>query len=275
MAETIIAAVGTAVLEGLIGLVSGFVINMVGGLISDLIEGQDHTLDHLSDAWGQVLEDVEQLASNAVDSMMTVAASSINAGADALKGVLDVTDAQTDLMESLQYGAEHYYDNLLEDMRQERIVASQTGAALTDFAFRLMSEHSDMLQLAGETFYSSLEAGIVEERFGTTNYAAAMLGNVQKWLAADLMMVENLSEREAEAAALMVIEIAKEDARFVEEWFLETVAKPIAYGSNIEWALRQVSQIDPETYKEQLLGAVRASWEVYQEVLAKGYTPPE
>ncbi|GAJ06087.1 unnamed protein product, partial [marine sediment metagenome] len=52
------------------------------------------------------------------------------------------------------------------------------------------------------------------------------------------------------------------------------VAKPIAYGSNMEWALRSVAQMDPEVFKEQLLGSIRASWEVYEEILAKGYTPP-
>ncbi len=274
MAETIIAAIGGAIVSGLINLISGFIFDLVAGLIENLITGQGDVTHIFEEAWEFVVQQVEALAHNAINSLGEVAGASINAGAEALKGVLGVVDAQTDLMESLQYGAEHYYDDLLAEMKAQQATELQTGAALSDFAFRLIAEQGDMLQTAGETFFGTLEAGVSEERFGTTNYAAAMLGQVQEWLVADLMMVENLSHIEGKAAAQMVIEIAQVNIELVREWFTELVAKPIAYGSNMAWALRSVAEMDPEVFKEQLLGSVRASWEVYQEILAKGYTPP-
>lgn len=274
MAETLIASIGGAIVSGLVDLLAGFILDLIGGSLEQVFKGQFDVAEILDNAWTGILARVSNFASDALQTMHSLAATAVNTGAEALKGVLGVVNAQTDLIESLQYGAEHYLDDLLDVQKEEQAREMQTGAALTDFAFRLIAEHSDKLQLAGETFFGSLEAGVSEERFGTTNYAAAMLGQVQEWLVADLMMVENLSTIQATAAAQMVIEIAKEDARFVEEWFLETVAKPIAYGSNINWALHQVMELDTEAYKKQMLGIMTANWEVYQEMLAKGYTPP-
>lgn len=274
MGVDILALLSGAIVSGLVDLLAGFVLDLIGGSLEQVFQGQFNVAEILDNAWTGILARVSNFASDALQTMHSLSATAVNTGAAALKGVLGVVDAQTELIESLQYGAEHYLDDLLVEQKAAAAREMQTGAALTDFAFRLIAEHSEKLSMAGEVFFGSLEAGVSEERFGTTNYAAAMLGQVQEWLVADLMMVENLSTTQATAAAQMVIEIAKEDARFVEEWFLETVAKPIAYGSNFEWALRSVAQMDPEVFKEQLLGSIRASWEVYEEILAKGYTPP-
>ena len=48
----------------------------------------------------------------------------------------------------------------------------------------------------------------------------------------------------ARIAAAAILATAEEGARFVNEWFLETVVKPISYGEVEAWAIAEGNKVD-------------------------------
>lgn len=246
----------TAIGDTIFNIVFGFFNNMIsvltGGAITDFLGGYND----LEGFWG----DVEAwLITEMINGMQGIAdftqaawIDNINTSHAGLMEILDLSAYIQGTYEDFYNESQGMADELTFNLERAYQRDRETGAALTDFAFRLLVDKQNQLEGFANIFYDS----IYESEFGSSE-RLSVLGQesmtfITQYLAADLQAVEYLTDSEATAAAEAILAVAQQDAEFVQEWFLETVVKPISYGENMAWALSVSSEYDIVEVLEQL-----------------------
>jgi len=266
--------IGDALFNAVFGFLNSLVSALTGGIITDWL-GEPKTLPELFKSVGEafgtaltgIIEDTSQDLTEFITSAWTEAAKETG-------WVLDVTEAQTRLISTLKSEIEGSYDGVAQVLAESEAWERETGGALTDFAFRMMAGRTDILREGAEAYFMDLEKDIEGERFGLTDYTIALFGKVKDMLALDLRAVEQISQEESEAAAAMIMTVAEQDAKMVEEWFLETIVKPISYGNVINWAIRDVTLLSEDDLKESLDTLEKVYYERMIEKVKKGEIAP-
>jgi hypothetical protein len=252
MSQQSLTDLGDLLFETVFGFFNQMISTLTGGAVTEYLGGYT-TVEELMDDLQTMLiaEAVEGLEGvlSTVESTWTTVWQQTDSG---LKDILELSDTIEDAFKVHMNEMAGISDTLEADLIARSTHERETGAALTDFALRLLSQKGTELESFATIYYNSImesEYG-ASERFASTSEEA--LTFVRSYLAADLQAVEAISNTEAAAAADAILAIAQEDARFVEEWFLETVVKPISYGENMYWALASSSEYDIGEILEQL-----------------------
>jgi hypothetical protein len=262
MSNESLSSIGDTIFDIVFGFFNSMVSVLTGGVITNFLGGYTDLASIMPDLGTWLSGEITTGFGNVLDLTERIWASNITT---ANSGLMDILDLSATIERAFQQQIDEATDTsgaLVSALDRQYNSDRETGAALTDFALRMMvSKASDL-----EGFASDYYDRYMTEMYGDTARLSATgwegFALLQSYLARDLQAVEALSDAEATSAAAAILEVAKQDAAFVEEWFLETVVKPISYGENIQWAIRTSG-----TYEaEEIMGQIRAYMIAFNEL---------
>jgi hypothetical protein len=275
MAETVIASIAAVGLEILVGaaketatdLLSNAMTSMVSGL-ADFID----TVEWLPDVIGDT---VVTFAGNLADQVDDLGFEVANSAATWTTNILGVTGAQTKLIKDINDSVSDSFDELASTLNLSVTKDLETGAALTDLYFRMAQDRGNSMIGMAEQWYQMVYGTTEVFQTQQADYAQSMLDDIKRHFAADLQAVENLSDKEAIAYADAIMATAGENIKMYQEWFSEMVAIPIAYGTQIQWAMSNVDVPTDEEIKEYLKKIIVIQHELGIEMAEKNIIVPE
>jgi len=252
MSNEVLGNLGDTIFDIVFGFFNGMISILTGGQITEFLGGYSDLESFWGDIEAWLIDEVINGIQGVADFTQAAWIDNMNTSHAGLMDVLDLSNYIEKQFELFYNESQQSSGDLIYALNRDYERDRETGAALTDFALRLMVNKSDALESYAGIYYDSL----MESQIGTstrfTIIADETMSFVSHYLAADLQAVENLSDLEASAAADAILAVAREDAAFVQEWFLETVVKPISYGENMAWALDVSSQYDIEDIMAQM-----------------------
>ena len=248
--------------------------NWISGGLSDILGKVGEGLEKLEwlPTWvtGGVENFSEELLGT-IDSLATGAVANLAANTSEMLGVIqDQHDFSTTLVNDL----DKILGGHLELIKAEETHSEQTGIAITDFWLRALSDRTIGFEELSERYIDASIAARGAEGDDTLVAAGDITKRLFKDLASDLARVEQLGEEDIAAASDVITQIAIERPKMVEEWFMNTVAMPIAYGNNMQWALNSVDMPTDEELKDWAKRMVIIQDEIIVEMAeAEQYTP--
>jgi len=246
MSQQFLSEIGDFVFEVVFGFFNSMISTLTGGAITDFLGGYGEMEDLLGDVQNWIVTESVNAFAGVLDLTEDIWIDNINTSHEALMDVLDLSEWIVQQYEGMITVSEEQTEALIFSLDRDYIRELETGEEMTDFAMRRIVQMQLNFDEYTTTFYDSLleaEDGAAESLVTVSEESIQF---VRDYLAADQDIIESLANADSKEAAEAILAVAEEGARFVNEWFLETVVKPISYGETQAGAIAEGNKVDIE-----------------------------
>ncbi|MCD6261180.1 MAG: hypothetical protein J7J28_05295 [Thaumarchaeota archaeon] len=265
MAQDIALAVGQMLLQSLMNAVTNTISQFLTNAITTGLHSIADALGDLGTGLSWVEDAVHTFADN-LSAELTSAVSSLTNNVNMYaQSTLGVINAQQRLHEQLVNVQEATLDYLFQKQRQEEEHRREVGAAVTALLLEYTSRRAGTLQQFVQDYREKVLHLPAEELGTLEGYTDEVMDILTDYVMNDLEFVESLAPEQLAAAESTVRAIVERNDRWFREWFLEVVVKPITTSNAMFQAMKNVFEIDPDTFKEQLKLFESVTTEYYEE----------
>jgi len=237
-----------ALINAFTNTITNLLTNAISNLadaVSDIARRVGGPLSFLGDA---VADFARNLSAQLQNAVMRVTGA-LNQYMQETAGVLD---KQIDISNKIVEYVDKHSEALGKYLETEQERQEKTGAAVSALVIGLLSEEPKRFNDFARIFFEDMTifTGWNYEEYKTDVDKAT--GYLMKFIDNDLKVIEDMTDEQRGAAASAIIEVAQRRSQLVYDWFMQTVAIPIAQSRAYFQAMKAVLEIDPDEFKEQL-----------------------
>ena len=248
----ITATVGQMLLQSLMNALTNTITQLLTNAITTGLQSIADAVGDLGTGLDWLRDAVDTFADN-LSAELTSAVSSLTNNVNMYaQSTLGVINAQQRLHEQLVNVQEATLDYLFQRQRQEEEHQREVGAAVTALLLEYTARRAGTLQQFVQDYREKVLHLPAEELTTQEGYANEVMNILTSYVMDDLEFVESLAPEQLAAAESTVRAIVERNDRWFREWFLEVVVKPISTSNAMFQAMKNVFEIDPDTFKEQL-----------------------
>ena len=244
MSRESLPALGDTIFDIVFGFFNSMISIFTGGAITDFLGGYSDLEGFWDDIEAWLITELLDAFTSVLGLTEDIWVENINKSYEGLVAVLDLSDWILQQYTGLVTVSEEQTEALILGINRGYTREIEIGEQMTDFAMRRIVQMQLNLDEFSTTFYDSLmevEGGAAES---LTTVSEESIAFVRDYLAADQNLIESLANADSKEAAAAILATAEEGARFINEWFLETVVKPISYGEVEAWAIAEGNKVD-------------------------------
>ena len=252
MSREDLPAIGDTIFDIVFGFFNTFISIFTGGAITDFLGGYSDLEGFWEDNEAWLITELINGFDNVLGLTQDIWVDTIGKSRAGLMDVLDLSNYIEQQFEAFYNESKELADTISVSLDRDHEREVATGEEMVDFAMQRILQSQLSLEAFSTEYYEALLESDSNASDRLITVSEQSMAFVRDYLAADRDIIESLANADSTEAAAAILATAEEGARFVNEWFLETVVKPISYGETMAWAMTEANTVDIEQTLEDI-----------------------
>jgi len=272
--QKVLGSIGQMLLGSIFDALTNTATNLLTNAISGLLDNVAEAFSGLKGPLQFIGDAVSDFTDNLADELNGQVAAAIGGVNKFAQKATGVIDAQQRLHEQLTGITQGLLDGLNSNLRKEETRTERTGAVLSDFLLQFVKGKRKEMEIFADTMASWQAEQVGGDAALVISGSESFYSYLNNYILNDIALVEGIPRKDLDNVSAYMLEFIKNSGDRFEEWFRETVVKPIANYNAMVAALKAGFSLSEEEMKEGLDTLEKVTYERLVEKVKKGEIAP-